>query len=238
MDKYSLYAGQFLPFTEYFKGHNACKGSGSALAFRHVYKALDMTLKNKTMVPWEKCTIERSNLSSAGIQPHMLCIPKGSEENGNMLYVYFDTEKTDKKIDSGILIKRMPAVAGASGYAYVATAAPSHPFDLVDKIKNAWDAEGHALIHILCPCPETWGFDPENTVRIARIAVETKVFPLYEIAHGYYQITVDEPNTKPVKDYIKRQDRFAKWKAKDISALQEEVNTNFRAIKSKASKGA
>jgi len=237
MDKYSLYAGQFLPFAEYIRGHNACKGSGTALAFRHVYKALDMTLKNKTMIAWEKCTVEQSHLSSAGIQPHVLCIPKSNDKNGNMLHVYFDAEKTDKKIDAGVLIKRMPAVAEASGYAYVATAAPSHPFDLVDKIKSAWDADGHAFIHMLCPCPETWGFDPENTVRMARIAVETRIFPLYEIAHGYYQITVDEPNTRPVQDYTKRQERFAKWKAKNVNALQEQVNINFKSLKSKASKG-
>jgi pyruvate ferredoxin oxidoreductase beta subunit len=243
MDKFSLYVAQFLTFKEHFtsKGHNACKGCGVALAVRHVYKSLEGMVqtieKAKWQIPWEQSLIVSKEVSSAGMQPALLSIPKEEDKKGNMLYICFDNESAEGKIDSSILIKRLPAIAAASGYAYAATASPSHPFDLIEKAIKGWEADGSAFIHILCPCPVGWGFDPQDAVRLGRIAVETRLFPLYEIAGGYYQITIDEPNPRPLKDYIKRQERFSSWKAKKIEALQEEVNTAFNTLTDKVNKG-
>ena len=52
--------------------------------------------------------------------------------------------------------KKMPGLAVAQGYKYVATASPSYAFDLMDKVKKALETEGKSYIHVLCPCPVGW----------------------------------------------------------------------------------
>jgi len=238
MDKFSLYAAQMLSFNERFapKGHNACKGCGIALSVRQVYKALENIAGDfdsaKWQIPWQKDTIVPSDNDHS--QLSLLTIDK---ENGQTLDICFDNECCDKKIDITGLIKRQPPVAAASGYTYVATASPSHPFDLIDKIRSAYKSAGSAFVQILCPCPVAWGFDPENTVRLARMAVESRIFPLYEIADGYYRVSAQEKNPRSVKDYLSRQDRFSGWKKKKIDDLQEKTNITYEALIDKSNKG-
>jgi len=243
MDKYSLYAAQFLTFKEHFvpKGHNACKGCGVALAVRQVYKALDMPTaafeKAKWQIPWEQGMIDKNDMPSGGTHAALLSIPKENAAKGALLNICFDNEASERSLDGAALLKRLPAIAAASGYCYTATACPSHPFDLVEKIRNGWAAKGAAYIHILCPCPVGWGFDAQDTVRIGRMAVEARIFPLYELVNGYAQITCDDPNPRPLKEYIKAQERFASWNAKKIEALQVAVTAAFGALKDKTQKG-
>ena len=242
MDKFNLYAAQFLRFKEHFgaKGHKACIGCGVALAVRQAYKALeenDVNIEKSTWtIPWEQNIFLRTEDSAAKTKPSLLSIQKDGTKDGNILHLCFDNEVTEGKITPDALSKKQPAVAAASGYSYVATACPSHPFDFIQKVKNGCEANGSAFIHILCPCPVAWGINPRDTVRLGRMAVETRAFPLYEIVNGYYQITVSEPNPRPLKDYIKRQERFARWKTKDIEALQEDVNAAFHALEDKVNR--
>jgi pyruvate ferredoxin oxidoreductase beta subunit len=238
MDKYTLYAGQFLPFKEHFapKGHNACKGCGVALAVRQVYKSLEGSTANieiaKWQIPWQESIIVKSGAIAAGTQPALLTIAK---EDG-ALYICFDNECAESKVDSDILLKKLPAVASASGCDYAATACPSHPFDLIEKIRRAWDCAGSSFVHILCPCPVGWGFDAENTVKVGRKAVESLAFPLYEIAQGYYKITCEESKPLSVAAYLKAQTRFAGWNAKKTAAMQEKVDENLAYLISKTQK--
>src|SRR5512137_2543881 len=104
--------------------------------------------------------------------------------------------------------KNMPAIAAAHNIPYVATASPSYPFDLLDKVKKAVDVKGPAYLHILSVCPTGWRCATDIAVSIGRLAVETAVFPLYEIENGKYKLTVKPANLKPVKDYTKLQGRF------------------------------
>ena len=236
MDKYTLYAGQFVPFAECFgaKEPAACPGCGVALAVRHVYKALnakaDIT-KATWQVPWQQDLLVSAK-SLAG-NPSLLSIPKADGAN---IQICFDNEAIDK-VSPDDLFKKLPGIAAASGYAYVATACPSHPFDLIEKIGKACDCAGSAFILILCPCPIGWGFEPEFAVKLGRMAVETRLFPLYEIADGYRSITIDEPAPRPVKDYIARQQRFAAFKSKKIADLQSAVDAAFAALQEQAAKG-
>lgn len=238
MDTYTLYAGQFLPFKEHFnpKGHNACKGCGVALAVRHVYKSLEGGSANiehaKWQIPWQESIIVKSAALDAGAQPALLSIAK----KDGALYICFDNESTGGKVDTAVMLKKLPAVASAGGCGYTATACPSHPFDLMEKIRKAWESDGSAFVHILCPCPIGWGFESENTVKIGRKAVESLVFPLYEIAQGYYTITCEDSKPQSVEAYVKAQTRFAGWSAKKTLAMQEEVNANVDLLKSKARK--
>lgn len=238
MDKYTLYAAQFLGFKEYFlpKGHNACKGCGVALAVRHVYKALEgkgaQIEKATWHIPWSPYSF--SEITSRAVRPTLSLLAitktKTNESKSDSFMICFDNETSEQGADTTNLIKKFPSVAAASGYSYVATACPSYPFDLVEKIRTGWEREGSAYIHILCPCPVAWGVDPQNSVRIGRMAVESRIFPLYEIVGGYYRITCDEPNPRPIKEYIKAQKRFGSWNAKKIESLELEATAAYNTL--------
>lgn len=238
MDKYTLYAAQFLSFKEYFlpKGHTACKGCGVALAVRHVYKALEgkRALLDKATwhIPWSPHSFSDAASRTMNSTLSLLTIAKTKVDisNSDSLIICFDNETSEQGADTSNLIKKFPSVAAASGYAYVATACPSYPFDLVEKIRTGWEHNGSAYIHILCPCPIVWGFDPQNSVRIGRIAVESRIFPLYEIVGGYYRVTCDEPNPRPIKEYIKAQKRFDSWNAKKIELLEHQATVAYSTL--------
>ena len=238
MDKFSLYVGQFLPFHEHFapKGHRACQGCGVALAVRHVYKALEGSCKDfdaaRWQIPWKHSVLAGAD-KTATIDPALLSIEKKQGQQ-DMLYICFDNECVSGKIDKNALIKRQPSVALANEFTYVATACPSHPFDLIEKVRRAWNTTANSYIHILCPCPIGWEFAYEDTVRLGRMAVETTLFPLYEIAGGNYHITVEELQPRPIADYIKRQKRFSHWKDTQVAVLQNEVNDAYNQLKEKA----
>ncbi len=243
MDTYSLYAGQFLPFNECFapKGHDACAGCGLALAVRHVCKALEGKKVDLDKAVWQ-IPMERNNPVSSGNSPEtagcsMLSIKKQTNNTDAVLDICFDNE-AQEKTDVAVITKKLPSVAAASGYLYSATACPSHPFDLIEKVRKAWAANGSSFLHILCPCPVAWGYEPENSVKLARMAVETRIFPLYEIVDGYYTVTVDQPHARPVRDYLARQTRFSSVRGKKAEQLQSAVDTAFDALKDKARRTA
>ncbi|MHC1610547.1 MAG: pyruvate synthase subunit PorB [Candidatus Methanospirareceae archaeon] len=130
--------------------------------------------------------------------------------------------------------KNMPEIAVAHNIPYVATACPSYPFDLMDKVKRGTEIEGPAYIHILSPCPTGWRSPPNLTVKIGRLAVETGVFPLYEVINGEYRLTLDLPQLKPVKEYMKHQGRFRHLTEDVIERIQTRVEEEYRRLREKA----
>jgi len=130
--------------------------------------------------------------------------------------------------------KNMPAIAAAHDIPYVATACPSYPFDLMDKVAKGVAAPGPAYIHILSPCPTGWRFDFDLTIRIGRLAVETGVFPLYEIENGKYKLSFDLLQLRPVQDYLKLQGRFRHLLSEDIDKIQNRVNKEYNKLKRQA----
>jgi len=105
--------------------------------------------------------------------------------------------------------KNVPLIAMAHRIPYVATASVSNLRDLERKVTYAMSIHGARYIHIFVPCPLGWGSAPENTIRIARLAVESGLFPLFEAHHG--KVTAHTPirHQVPVTDYLKLQKRFA-----------------------------
>ena len=99
--------------------------------------------------------------------------------------------------------KNMPAIAAAHDIPYVATACPSYPFDLINKVIKAKNINGPSYIHILAVCPTGWRSAPNLSVDLGRLAVRTGVFPLYEIENGIYALNVDPAQLRPVEDYLK-----------------------------------
>jgi pyruvate ferredoxin oxidoreductase beta subunit len=134
--------------------------------------------------------------------------------------------------------KNMPAIAAAHNISYVATACPSYPVDLIQKVKKAADIGGAAYIHILSVCPTGWRSAPELSIKLGRLAVETGIFPLYEVERGQYRLNIDFPSLKPIKEYIKLQGRFRHLTEEMIEEIEKRVHKEYGQLKEKATKGA
>lgn len=126
--------------------------------------------------------------------------------------------------------KNMPAIAAAHDIPYVATASPSYPFDLMDKVAKGAAIDGPAYVHILSVCPTGWRCSPELTIEIGRLAVQTGIFPLYEIEDGKYKMNVTVPKRKPVQDYLKLQGRFRHLSEDNIKIIQERVDKEYQKL--------
>ena len=105
--------------------------------------------------------------------------------------------------------KNLPRIAMAHRIPYVATASVASLRDLERKVTDAMAIEGSRYIHIHVPCPLGWGSAPENTIKVARLAVESGLFPLFEARHG--EVTSRTPIRRrvPVTEYLELQKRFA-----------------------------
>jgi pyruvate ferredoxin oxidoreductase beta subunit len=104
--------------------------------------------------------------------------------------------------------KDLFAIWAAHKPAYAATVIGAEPLDLVRKFEKARDLEGPRLITALSPCPPGWGFEPEKTVEIGRLAVRTGIWPLKEYLDGKTVHTRRPHPRRPVEDYLRLQDRF------------------------------
>lgn len=132
--------------------------------------------------------------------------------------------------------KNIPAIVVAHNAPYVATACPSYPFDLMDKVKKGLETEGPAYVHILSVCPTGWRCLPELSVRIGRLAVETGIFPLYEVENGQYKLNFDFPKLRPIDDYLKLQGRFKHLSPDETRKIQGRVTTEYQKLKEMAAR--
>jgi pyruvate ferredoxin oxidoreductase beta subunit len=130
--------------------------------------------------------------------------------------------------------KNMPAIAAAHDIPYVATACHSYPFDLMNKITKAMNVEGPSYIHVLSVCPTGWRLPSDLTIRAGRLAVETGIFPLYEVEEGRYTLNFDFPQLRPVEDYFKLQGRFRHLTKEVVAQIQTRVADEYAKLKKKA----
>ncbi|RLG82099.1 MAG: pyruvate ferredoxin oxidoreductase [Thermoprotei archaeon] len=98
---------------------------------------------------------------------------------------------------------------------YVATVTPAHWVDLMRKVKKALSIEGPKFIHALSPCPRGWRYDSDLSIEIAKLAVDTCYFPLWEYENGVWRLTdrslviARNPKLKkPITEFLKVQARF------------------------------
>jgi pyruvate ferredoxin oxidoreductase beta subunit len=104
--------------------------------------------------------------------------------------------------------KFVPLIAMAHEIPYVATATIADLRDLEAKVRRAMRLRGARYLHVLVPCPLGWGTDASETIRIARLATESGLFPVFEAEHG--EVTNVSPirHRVPVEEYLRRQLRF------------------------------
>jgi pyruvate ferredoxin oxidoreductase beta subunit len=105
--------------------------------------------------------------------------------------------------------KDLPAIAMAHGIPYVATATVAELRDLEAKVRRAMQLRGARYLHVFVPCPLGWGHASDQTIRIARLAKETGLFPVFEAENGEVSAVSKIRRRLPVSEYLKPQRRFA-----------------------------
>ena len=129
--------------------------------------------------------------------------------------------------------KNMAAIVAAHEIPYVATACPSYPFDMMEKVKKGLAVNGPAFINVFSVCPTGWRSAVDLSVRLGRLAVQTGVFPLYEVVNGKYKITVEPSPMRPVQDYLKPQGRFRHLSENDVKEIQERTIREYNMLKAR-----
>ncbi len=129
--------------------------------------------------------------------------------------------------------KFVPAIAMAHEIPYVATATVADLRDLEYKVTKAMGMRGARYIHILVPCPLGWGTASQDTIRMARLAKETGVFPVFEAEYGEIKSALPIRRPLPVEDYLRPQKRYAHLFGKSpavetIARIQALADKNIR----------
>jgi pyruvate/2-oxoacid:ferredoxin oxidoreductase beta subunit len=174
-----------------------------------------------------------------------------AERNENFLYVCYDNEAymntgiqrssatprgawtttTPATAPEGSFKKDILAIMAAHRIPWAATAAISHPVDLLAKVQRARSIRGTRFLHILSPCPPGWKYADDETVEMSRLAVRSRVFPLLEVTNGtHWRFTVDEPLV-PLADYVRRQGRFRHIDDDALGRLQGDVDARWEALR-------
>ncbi len=130
--------------------------------------------------------------------------------------------------------KDLTEIVIAHDIPYAAQATIAHWNDLVTKVKKALDTDGPTFINIFSPCRLGWGFPPEKTLDIARLAVDTCAWPTYEYENAKYRITIKPKEKKPIVEFLKIQDRFAHlFKQKEqtlLDRIQHEIDMKWERL--------
>lgn len=136
-----------------------------------------------------------------------------------------------KNIDLIMIMHKVP---------YVATASIAYPLDFIDKVRRASSIKGFKLIHLHAPCPPGWRFDDSYTVRVAKLAVETGAWILYEYVQGRLTISppsipyMDKGRRKPLEEYLKLQGRFSHLTRNEIEEFKRRIDEEWGLILSLA----
>jgi 2-oxoisovalerate ferredoxin oxidoreductase beta subunit len=129
--------------------------------------------------------------------------------------------------------KDIMAIMEAHDVPYAATVSVAHPEDFVKKAKKAKEVHGFRFIHAFSPCPPGWRMNPTKTIEVARLAVDTNIFPLYEIENGKLRIT-RKGKGLPLTDYLSIQGRFRHLKEDEVRSMQATVDGTWKALEDRA----
>jgi pyruvate ferredoxin oxidoreductase beta subunit/2-oxoisovalerate ferredoxin oxidoreductase beta subunit len=136
-------------------------------------------------------------------------------------------KKTGKKnIVEALAAHRIP---------YAATASIGYPEDMIRKFETAGKLRGGSrFIHVLATCPSGWRIGSEMSVKIARLAVQTNAFPLYEVVNGV-DYTLNSKGDRKVQEYLAKQGRFKHLTQSDIDHIQKLIDAEWNLLLRRAS---
>ena len=116
---------------------------------------------------------------------------------------------------------------------YAAQASPHNWKDLISKARKGFDTPGPAFLNTISPCPRGWRYDSANSIDIARLAIETCFWPLYEFENGEYKLTGEskriaegKKEKKPIMEYLKTQGRFRHLMKEELAPVVEEIQNH------------
>ena len=130
--------------------------------------------------------------------------------------------------------KDLTAIIAAHGIPYAAQASISHWKDLTTKAEKAFNTPGPAFLNVFAPCPRGWRIPSNKTVEIAKLAVQTGFWPVYEVEDGVWRQTVKVANRKPIEEFLKPQGRFkhlfAPGNEEFLAEIQSDVDRAWDAL--------
>jgi len=122
---------------------------------------------------------------------------------------------------------------------YAAQAAVHNTLDLYQKAEKAFKTKGPSFLNVLSPCTLNWGYMPNSTIQISKLAVETCFWPLYEVEKGKYKLNYKPSQKLPLEEFFKAQKRFShllKPENKNmLDEIQNEVDENWNELLRKSS---
>ncbi len=206
-----------------------------------VSAAMKMKNKKMTVLAWAG----DGGTFDIGIQ----ALSGAVERNDDIIYICYDNEAymntgnqrssatpygawtttTPKKKFKSAPKKNMIEIMVAHKIPYTATACIGYPEDFIRKVKKAKETPGTKYIQVLAPCPTGWRSDPTKTIEISRLAVESGIYPLYEVENGVYKINRKVKN-KTVKEYMKPQGRFRHLTDEIIDEIQKRVDKEWEGL--------
>ncbi len=134
--------------------------------------------------------------------------------------------------------KNLTEIIAAHDIPYAAQASIHLWPDISNKVQKALAADGPSFINILSPCQLAWGFPPNLAIKIARLAVETNFWPLYEVENGKHKINYMPANPLPVDEWLKSQVRFKHLFLPEnkplINEIQRDINKQWEILKNKS----
>ena len=173
-----------------------------------------------------------------------------AERNDNIIYVCYDNEaymntgiQRSSATPEGAWTTTTPSpyfkdtpkkdivrIMAAHKIPYIATTSVGYPADLIKKVKRAKEIVGTKFILIFSPCPTGWRYSSEMTIRIAKLATETGIFPLYEIENGEKYVLTQRRVQKPLKEYFSLQGRFRGLKQEELLRAEEKVKKDLEYL--------
>ncbi len=131
--------------------------------------------------------------------------------------------------------KDIIGIMAAHRIPYAATATVGYPEDMIRKFQKANAIRGAKFIHLLSPCPPGWKSEASDSIRLTRLAVQSKVFPLYEVERGVkYAITVWPDPEISMREYMRLQGRFRHLSEEQLQVVQEEVDQRWNVLLAQA----
>ena len=146
-------------------------------------------------------------------------------------YTATTTSPVGKKVHGKTEPKKpLPFIIAAHGVRYVATATPSNIMDLCSKVKKTFAINGPTFIHAYSPCPLGWKTSFDLAIEISKLAVKTRVFPVYEIENGVLKFTQKVQKAEPIEEYLKPQGRFKHLTPDEVGKIQAYVDERYEFL--------
>jgi pyruvate ferredoxin oxidoreductase beta subunit len=132
--------------------------------------------------------------------------------------------------------KDMTLIVANHNIPYAAQVSPHNWKDMVAKCSKAYETDGPTFINAIAPCPRGWRTDPADSIDLAKLAVETCVWPLYEVENGKYTLTGESAKIaegklkkKPITDWLSSQGRFSHLMKDKCMKLVEDIQADIDA---------